>query len=171
MVDKCTKLTLTRKKEYGVLSLILWLFSLLNRTFVRISNIIKMASKLTIAVLFIFIAFSGVNAQSTGYKNVKASEFKSMMEKKKGVLIDLRTQDEIRKGKIKGAEEIDFLSTDAEEKIKKLDKKKTYYIYCAGGGRSGDCADLMVKNGFKNIVNLEKGFSDWKKAGFEIETK
>ena len=130
-----------------------------------------MTAKLIIVFLLVTGSFIHMNAQKAGYKNVGAVEFKSMMEKKKGVLIDLRTPDEIKKGKIKGAEEFDFFAADAESKIIKLDKKKTYYIYCAGGGRSGDCAELMVKNGFKNIVNLEKGFSDWKKAGFEIETK
>lgn len=129
-----------------------------------------MATKLTVALLFVLASLGSINAQSVDYKNVKAAEFKSLMEKKKGVLIDLRTPDEIKKGKIKGAQEIDFFAADAESKIIKLDKKKTYYIYCAGGGRSGDCAELMVKNGFKNIVNLEKGFSDWKKAGYEIES-
>jgi predicted sulfurtransferase len=76
-----------------------------------------MTTKLTMVLLFVFASFWSVNAQSTAYKNVKAAEFKSMMEKKKGVLIDLRTPAEIKKGKIKGAQEIDFLATDAESKI------------------------------------------------------
>lgn len=125
--------------------------------------------------ILLLIAFLGssfiMNAQTPAYKNVGAAEFKSMMEKSKGVLIDLRTPDEIKKGKIKGALEIDFLSTDIDQKIDKLDKNKTYYVYCQGGGRSADCAELMINKGFKKVINLEKGFSDWKKSGFEIETK
>jgi rhodanese-related sulfurtransferase len=27
----------------------------------------------------------------------------------------------------------------------------------------------MEQQGFKTIINLEKGFSDWQKNGFEIE--
>lgn len=104
--------------------------------------------------------------------DVDAETFKKLMQDKKGVLIDLRTPDEIKtKGKIKGAIELDFLAKDAEDKIKKLDKRKTYLVYCAGGGRSGDCKELMVKEGFSNVVNLSKGFDDWKKKGFEIEEK
>lgn len=130
-----------------------------------------MIKQLTLVLLFAVSFSSAIYAQKTVITNVNAAEFKTQMEKKRGVLIDLRTPDEIKKGKIKGAEEIDFLATDAESKIDKLDKKKTYYIYCAGGGRSGDCAAYMEKKGFKNVVNLQKGFSDWKKAGYEIETK
>lgn len=103
-------------------------------------------------------------------KDVDAATFKQLMSTKNSVIIDLRTPDEIKtRGKIKGAVEIDFLTTDAEDKIKKLDKSKTYMIYCAGGGRSSDCKELMEKEGFKNIIHLSKGFDDWKKKGFEIE--
>lgn len=53
----------------------------------------------------------------------------------------------------------------------KLDKSKTYYIYCQSGGRSSDAADYMEKQGFKKVVTLEKGFLDWKSKGYDIERK
>jgi rhodanese-related sulfurtransferase len=121
---------------------------------------------LIISSLLLSIAGSAQNSS-----DVDAQTFKKLMLDKKSVVIDLRTPNEIKsKGKIKGATEIDFLALDAEEKIKKLDKNKTYLVYCAGGGRSSDCKDLMVKEGFRNVVNLQKGFDDWKKKGFEVET-
>lgn len=103
---------------------------------------------------------------------VDAATFKKMIDEKKSYLIDLRTDDELKnKGYIKGATQIDWFGKNSEEVIKKLDKKKTYLVYCAGGGRSGECADLMKANGFSHVVNLEKGFDDWKKKGFEVEMK
>lgn len=120
-------------------------------------------------ILMLLGAYS-INAQTA--RDVDAAEFKKLMENKKNVVIDLRTPEEIKtKGKIKGAKEIDFLAKDSEAQIKKLDKNKTYLIYCAGGGRSGDCRDLMVQEGFKSVINLSKGFEDWKKQGYEIEKK
>lgn len=119
-------------------------------------------------LLALVFSFAGI-AQ---IKNVDATTFKKLIEEKKYVLIDLRTNEEIKsKGMIKGAMQIDFLDKNAESTIEKLDKNKSYLIYCAGGGRSADCAELMQKEGFKDVVNLEKGFSDWKNKGFEIETK
>jgi rhodanese-related sulfurtransferase len=120
-----------------------------------------------LALLFCF------NSQAqTVVKNVDAVTFKKMIEEKKGVLIDLRTNDEIeKKGMIKGAVQIDYLAKNAETKIAKLDRKKTYLIYCAGGGRSGECAELMSKLGFKDVVNLEKGYGDWLKQGYETTKK
>jgi phage shock protein E len=120
----------------------------------------------------IFMCGSFCFYAQTVVKNVDATAFKKLVDENKSVLIDLRTTDEIKnKGMIKGAQQIDFLDKNSEATIEKLEKKKTYLIYCAGGGRSGDCAALMQKMGFKEVVNLEKGFDDWKKKGFEIEKK
>ena len=103
----------------------------------------------------------------TTVENVDAATFKKYLDVKNAYLIDLRTTNEIEtKGKIEGSVQIDFLAKNAEETIALLDKKKTYMIYCAGGGRSGDCVDLMVKNGFKHVINLEKGYDDFKKQGY-----
>lgn len=120
------------------------------------------------AILF-FAITSAVFAQTPGtIERVDAVTFKKFIDSKKGYLIDLRTNDELKnKGMIKGAVQIDFLAKDAEAVISKLDRNKTYLIYCAGGGRSGECAELMQKQGFTHIVDLEKGFDDWKKKGFE----
>lgn len=125
--------------------------------------------KIILALTF-FFSLSGFSQQII--KNVDASTFKKLIDQKKYILIDLRTNDEINsKGMIEGAIQLDFLDKKAEDNIKKLDKKKSYLIYCASGGRSGDCAEFMKKEGFKEVINLEKGFIGWKNKGFEIEMK
>ena len=126
--------------------------------------------KKLITILSLFVSIIGFS--QTKIENVDAATFKKLIDENKSVLIDLRTNDELKnKGYIKGAKQIDYFAKDAEVIIKKLDKKKTYLIYCAGGGRSGECADLMKNNGFTHVVNLEKGFDDWKKKGFDVELK
>ncbi|MCD6020264.1 MAG: Rhodanese-like protein [Bacteroidetes bacterium] len=122
--------------------------------------------------LIIALFISALGFSQTKVEHVDAATFKKLIDEKKAYLIDLRTDDELKnKGFIKGADQIDFLKKDAESVISKLDKKKTYLIYCAGGGRSGDCAEQMQKQGFKHVINLEKGFDDWKKKGYDVEMK
>jgi len=104
----------------------------------------------------------------TKLENVDPATFKRYVDEKKGMLIDLRTPDETKKGLIPGATQLDYLAKDAEVQIAKLDKTKTYLIYCAGGGRSEECANLMKSLGFLHVVNLQKGFDAWKKAGYPI---
>lgn len=126
--------------------------------------------KKIITILALFTSMMSI--AQTKIEHVDAATFKKLIDEKKSSLIDLRTDDELKnKGFIKGAAQIDYFKKDAEETIAKLDKNKTYLIYCAGGGRSGECAELMQKLGFIHVVNLEKGFDDWKKKGFEIELK
>lgn len=126
--------------------------------------------KKLVAFLSLFLSITAF--AQTKVENVDATTFKKLIDEKKSVLIDLRTDDELKnKGYIKGATQIDWLGKNSEAIISKLDKKKTYLVYCAGGGRSGDCADYMKEHGFKHVVNLEKGFDDWKKKGFEVEMK
>lgn len=110
-------------------------------------------------------------ANSTVVTNLNAARFSaSATSDPTAVIIDLRTTDEIKtKGYIKGAIQLDFLAKDAEKKIDQLDKNKTYYVYCAGGGRSSDAAGYMEKHGFKRVFNLEKGFSDWSAKGMPVE--
>lgn len=126
--------------------------------------------KKIITILALFTSMMSI--AQTKIEHVDAATFKKLIDEKKSSLIDLRTDDELKnKGFIKGAAQIDYFKKDAEETISKLDKNKTYLIYCAGGGRSGECAELMQKLGFIHVVNLEKGFDDWKKKGFEIDMK
>jgi rhodanese-related sulfurtransferase len=132
--------------------------------------------KRSVFLLLAIISVSFANAQSGAPKvvtNLSAERFKAASENdKSGVIIDLRTPEEIKqKGSIKDAVLIDYLAKDAEKKIDQLDKNKTYYVYCAGGGRSGECAEYMEKHGFKRVYNLEKGFSEWITKGFPIEKK
>ncbi len=121
------------------------------------------------------IAFNTVaqnNATHQEITNLSAQRFKIITENdKNGVLLDLRTTDEMSKGYIKGATQLDFLAKDAEKKIDNLDKNKTYYIYCASGNRSSKAAQYMKEHGFKRVYNLEKGLKEWEEKGFPVEKK
>ncbi len=112
------------------------------------------------------------NAIHQEFINLSAERFKIVIgNDKAGTLIDLRTTDEMNKGYIKGAVQLDFLAKDAEKQIDKLDKDKPYYIYCASGNRSGEASQYMKDHGFKHVFNLEKGFKEWELEGFPVEKK
>jgi rhodanese-related sulfurtransferase len=103
------------------------------------------------------------------YQDLGVEEFKSQMDSVQGeVLLDVRTPDETAKGVIAGATYLDYFRKDFEAEVAKLDKNKTYFIYCAAGGRSGETMDLMSKLGFKRVYNLKGGFTDWKKMKFPV---
>lgn len=80
---------------------------------------------------------------------------------KNGVLIDVRTKEEYQSVRIPGAKLIDIYDRSFKEKIEKLDKNKTYYVYCQSGSRSGQAARMMKGLGFENVYNLATGIGRW----------
>ena len=131
--------------------------------------------KKLILVLIALVSINVSNAQSKDavITNLSSERFKAIIANDKGgTILDLRTTEELeKKGYIKGAVQLDYLAKDSEKQIDKLDKNKTYYIYCAGGGRSSECATYMEKAGFKRVYTLEKGLSEWLQKGFPVEMK
>lgn len=97
--------------------------------------------------------------------NLTPKEMFAQSKKAKAVYLDVRTPQEWTKGHIKSATHLDIFRDDFETELKKLDKNKTYYVYCAVGGRSGEATVLMSKLGFKHIYNMQGGFKAWEKEG------
>jgi rhodanese-related sulfurtransferase len=116
--------------------------------------------------MFLKIACS---QKQEGYiKVVSPEEFNQALKGKHGVLLDVRTPGEFRKGHIPGAINIDFLDDSFSDRIDSLNKGIEYEVYCHSGGRSGEATELMQKKGFKKLLDLKGGFSKWQAQGFPV---
>lgn len=73
------------------------------------------------------------------------------------LLLDVRTPSEFKSGHIATAVNIDFESAAFESEIQKLDKTKTYFVYCRSGNRSGQAIAIMKQVGVENIYELRGG--------------
>jgi len=87
------------------------------------------------------------------------------------VILDVRTPEEFAEGFIAGAENIDIKSQDFNEKLDKLDKNKTYLVYCKRGGRSSKASEVMKSKGFGKVYNMLGGFMKWKEENRKVELK
>jgi phage shock protein E len=124
--------------------------------------------KNVITIAFLLSALTGC-AQHRVAEDLTVAVFKSKMDSLSGeVLLDLRTPDELTKGVIPGAVNLDYFRKDFEAAIGRLDKDKTYFIYCAVGGRSTETGVLMSRLGFKHVYNLKDGFTGWKKQKMPV---
>ena len=127
-----------------------------------------MKRKLAVLV-FSTVTFLAIGQQGV-FKDLSVSEFKSMLDSMSGeILIDVRTPDEMKKGIIPNAIGLDYFNRDFEAEISKLEKNKTYFVYCAEGGRSSETMEFMSKKGFKQAYNLKEGFNTWKKRKMVVE--
>lgn len=100
---------------------------------------------------------------------VTPQEFSTRMQTSPGVLLDVRTPGEYKKGFIKGARLLDIFSDNFDTELNKLDRNATYYVYCASGGRSAECAEKMQDLGFKHVYDLDGGMGAWRNAGLPVE--
>ena len=84
------------------------------------------------------------------------------------VILDVRTQEEVDEGYIEKAINIDFYSKTFRDEIDRLDKEKTYLIYCRSGSRSGRARDIMEELNFREVYNMLGGIVEWKADGLPI---
>jgi|LakMenEpi03Aug12_release.lakeMendotaPanAssembly.Ray.scaffolds.fasta_scaffold491970_2 rhodanese-related sulfurtransferase len=90
-------------------------------------------------------------------QNLSGRAFKQQLEAaENAVLLDVRTAGEYAGGSIPGAKNIDFLSAAFMQKVEKLDKNATYFLFCRSGNRSGQACQMMHKMGF-DVRNLSGG--------------
>jgi len=101
-------------------------------------------------------------------EKVNAEKFKQLLESGDGILLDVRTPEEVNQGIISGASTINFYDDDFETRLKLVQHDKPVFVYCKAGGRSSEAAAIMKKNGFKKVYNLEGGLNAWMGKGFPV---
>ncbi|MDA9334996.1 rhodanese-like domain-containing protein [Flavobacteriaceae bacterium] len=78
------------------------------------------------------------------------------------IILDVRTDQEVEEGMIPEAIHLDIHQGQAFiSELEKLDKTKSYFVYCRSGARSGQACSIMSQLGFKSAFNLLGGFNDW----------
>jgi len=130
-----------------------------------------MKIKFTLFFAFMLISFStfAQTVEKDSIQVLTIAKFEKMSSKKKTMVVDVRTPEEVSEGHLAGALNINFLGENFANEIQNLNKKKTYLLYCRSGSRTRKAADLMQKSGFKNVYMLEGGITSWKEAGKPTE--
>jgi rhodanese-related sulfurtransferase len=104
------------------------------------------------------------------YPNLSSEEGREVLGKRTGdprfILLDVRTPKEFREERIEGAVMVDYLSPAFRDEMAKLDREKTYLVYCRTGNRTKGALKAMRELGFRNVLHLAGGITKWKEAGF-----
>ncbi|MGO8696106.1 MAG: rhodanese-like domain-containing protein [Limisphaerales bacterium] len=108
-------------------------------------------------------------AVSGGFRNVGVEEFARLAADKQNMILDVRTPREFASGHLQGALNVDVNAPDFAERIKALDKNKTYLVHCASGVRSTRACENLARLDFPRLYNLAGGIKAWIKAGEPIE--
>jgi rhodanese-related sulfurtransferase len=84
------------------------------------------------------------------------------------VILDVRTPEEFDSGHIEGATNINYHNDTFVEDLNKLDKNKTYLVYCRTGRRSADTVGIMIRQGFKELYRFDGDIVKWKSEGLPV---
>ena len=120
-----------------------------------------------IVVLSLIFIFSCELLNSPEINIISESDFVETQDSDY-TLIDVRTQDEFDLGHIDGAINLDFYSETFQNDILSLPKNETIVLYCRTNNRSSKTANILKENGFKEILVLEGGITEWVKNGNDI---
>jgi molybdopterin/thiamine biosynthesis adenylyltransferase/rhodanese-related sulfurtransferase len=84
------------------------------------------------------------------------------------LFVDVREPDEWDEGHIPGAMHV--TRGRLESRIEGLvpDKGRELVVYCSVGSRSAFATKVLGEMGYADVVNLDGGFSDWKRNGFDV---
>lgn len=132
----------------------------------------KKALYFIVPVILIFVAsriYKGKTEEksNSAYCNLSAKEYVEV-DTKDAVILDVRTQREFDYGHLENAIFVDIYQKSFKEEINKLDKEKTYYVYCKTGIRSRSAVNYMLQSGFKKVCNLDGGINYLSRAGVKL---
>jgi len=126
-----------------------------------------------IVVIYLGFVLPALSAQdSTRIIAVSAKEAADLIEKHNGdndfAILDIRTPGEFQSGHLPDAILVDFYSQTFADQLNRLDKKKTYLVYCRTGNRSTSSLSLFKKLKFEKIYHMSTGISGWKSQDLPV---
>jgi rhodanese-related sulfurtransferase len=99
---------------------------------------------------------------------VSPSEAVRLINREKGVVIDVCEPDEFAKGHIKDARNIPFGQVESSPQLPS-NKALPLIVVCANGARASRAAATLRKAGYQNTHVLAGGMAGWREANLPVE--
>ena len=108
-----------------------------------------------------------VNEAKKRIRETNVQEVKKRMDKgEKLILVDVREDNEVARGRIPGAIHLGkgIIERDIEKIVPDTDAE--VILYCGGGFRSALAAENLQRMGYKNAVSMDGGWKAWNENGY-----
>lgn len=119
--------------------------------------------------LFIALIMTIIKSSTAAYKEISVAQTTYLMNREEGLVVDIRTNDEYRKGHITDA--VHILPSDIKSgNLAGLEKRKSdpIIVVCKTGHTAQESAKLLVKAGFENVNLLKNGLVAWREANLPL---
>ena len=133
----------------------------------------RIAFAIPIFIICLGFVLSSLSAQdSTRIISVSAKEAEALINNHNRdndfAILDIRTPGEFQSGHLAKSILIDFYSKSFVDQLARLDKEKTFLIYCRSGSRSTKSLELFKKLKFLKVYHMSSGIRAWKSEGFAV---
>ncbi|SDH33957.1 Rhodanese-related sulfurtransferase [Vibrio xiamenensis] len=121
--------------------------------------------------VFIALVVNIFKSSTAAYKEISASQVTHLMNRENGVVVDIRSKDEYRKGHITDA--VHILPSDIKDgQFAGLESHKSdpIIVVCKTGQTAQESANLLAKAGFENVNLLKNGLVAWSEANLPLVT-
>ncbi|HUK52118.1 MAG TPA: rhodanese-like domain-containing protein [Candidatus Binatia bacterium] len=111
-----------------------------------------------------------VNEAKKRIRETTVQEVKKRMDAgEKLLLLDVREESEVARGRIPGAIHLGkgVIERDIEKTIPDTDAE--VILYCGGGFRSAIAAENLQRMGYKNAVSMDGGWRGWNENGYPTQ--
>jgi len=105
-----------------------------------------------------------------GVKHITPTEAMEAIGKNEAVLIDVRELSEVRFEKIPLENVLNHPMSVIMDRLPYISKNQNIILICQGGVRSVKIANLLNRQGYPNVANLEGGITLWKASGLPLES-
>jgi rhodanese-related sulfurtransferase len=130
--------------------------------------VMQLAISLTLAAVLAGCG-GGAATETTAIGDIITTEASTLIQENSAnpdfVILDVRTPGEFGDGHLENAVNLDYYAETFRDDIDKLDKSKTYLVYCRSGKRSRAAADIMQELGFGSGYNMLGGIIQWRSDG------
>ena len=119
--------------------------------------------------LVVAIIASVIKSSNAAYKEISAAQTTYFINRENGVVVDIRTKDEFKKGHITDA--VHILPSDIKaNNLSSLESHKAdpIIVVCKTGQTAQESANLLVKAGFENVSVLKSGLVAWSEANLPL---
>ncbi|MBI5550325.1 MAG: rhodanese-like domain-containing protein [Desulfobacterales bacterium] len=126
----------------------------------------------TTLLTLLVLLLGGIGVAVANINEYSATEAQALIAAHQGnpdfLILDIRTPAEFAQGHIAGAVSIDYYSPQFKSILDRLDRGKTYLVYCRSGNRSKKALKIFDELGFTQIYHLSGGILDWTAKAYKL---
>lgn len=122
-------------------------------------------------VVLVLLLLNEWRFRSFGLKMINSQELVGLLNHKKGVVIDTRSNERYEQGHILGAMHIPVEDFAKKQGVLNKFKNKAVILVGETGIDSPKMGKLLQENGFTQLCYLAGGMSGWQSEGMPIEKK